>query len=256
MLRFWLAGLLVLLLAVAPAHPQLTGNHPEWDRWCGKVYKSGFPSFDPGGQTLPPSPAPGAPLLHVQFKPRYSLYLAGESQGEFVVNAELSQYFGQPWTNASAGPSNRFVFSINLVENDDILVENKITAGDTGKLFSFDLSRLTPSLKPIHVVLYGAPEGGTPTWTATSEILYLPDKKKGSVTRLDNLYGGMHFQERSLGEQVSAAACVWLLCLVRRFPGRQQDQHHSGIRRLGAQCDDPSHPLRQLGRCVCLYGQD
>ncbi|KAH8879649.1 hypothetical protein GQ53DRAFT_800146 [Thozetella sp. PMI_491] len=188
-----------LLSAVAPATSQQTGNHPEWDRWCGKVYKPGFPSFDPGGQTVPPTPAPNAPLLYVQLKPRYSLYLAGETQGEFVVNAELSSYFGQPWTNASAGASNRFVFSINLVKNDDILVENKVTAGSTGNVFAFDLSRLAPSLDPIQVVLYGAPEGGNPTWTATTEVYYLPDKKSGSVARLDNLNGGVYFKNAASG---------------------------------------------------------
>ena len=190
---------LLLLLTASPVYSQQTGNHPEWDRWCGKVYEPGFPSFDPGGQTIPPTPKGGSPLLYVQFKPRYSLYLAGESRGDFIVNAELSKYFGQPWTNSSIGSPDHFVFSINLAESDAILVENKVDAGDTGKLFSFDLSQLTPSLKPIKVVLYGAAEGGTPTWTTTSEIYYLPDKKNGSVTRLDNLNGGMYFKNSASG---------------------------------------------------------
>ena len=50
-------------------------------------------------------------------------------------------------------------------------------------------------------MLYGAAEGGTPTWTATSEIYYLPDKKNGSVTRLDNLNDGMYFRNSASGHK-------------------------------------------------------
>jgi hypothetical protein len=131
-------------------------------------------------------------LLDVQFKTRYSLYLDSENQGEFVVNAPLSQFFGKTWpTNSTRGNPNNFVFSINLISNDDPLVQAQIQVNTSGNIFAFDLSRLTPGLDPIPVVLYGAPEGGDPTWTATSEVLYLPDKSNGSVTRIDNLHGGL-----------------------------------------------------------------
>lgn len=127
----------------------------------------------------------------MQFKPRYSLYLDSEETGEFVVNAPLTQFFGKPWPNSTA---EQFVFSINLVSNSEPLVENRIAVNSTGNVFGFDLSRLTASLDPIEVVLYGAPEGGDPTWTATSELFYLPEKDGGSVTKLDNLNGGMLFR--------------------------------------------------------------
>lgn len=133
----------------------------------------------------------------MQFKPRYSLYLDSEETGEFVVNAPLSQFFGKAWPNSTADGSDQFVFSINLVSNDDPLVENRVTVNSTGNVFGFDLKPLKASLEPIRVVLYGGPEGGDPMWTATTELLYLPEKANGSVTKVDNLNGGMLFRNKA-----------------------------------------------------------
>lgn len=145
---------------------------------------------------MPPTPVSGPPLLDVQFKPRYSLYLDSEETGEFIVNVPLSQFFGQAWPNSTSDRADQFVFSINLVSNDDPLVENRVTINSTGNVFGFDLSSLKASLNPIEVVLYGGPEGGDPMWTATTELYYLPEKTNGSVTKLDNLNGGMLFRNK------------------------------------------------------------
>ena len=138
-------------------------------------------------------------------KPRYSLYLTSDKQGEVIVNAAFSQYHGAPWNNSNftgtPGRSEWLVFSVHLVENDDVIVANKVIVNNTGNIFAFDLSRLKPSLKPIQLVLYGAPEGGHPTWTATTSVYYLPEKEKGSVTKLDNLNGGMWFRNAASGGQ-------------------------------------------------------
>jgi len=61
-------------------------------------------------------------------------------------------------------------------------------------LFSFNLKQLKPSLKPYEVVLFGATESGEPNITAKSELWYLPEKATGSVTKLDNLNGGIFFR--------------------------------------------------------------
>ncbi|KAM7198096.1 hypothetical protein V8F20_006341 [Naviculisporaceae sp. PSN 640] len=183
-----------------------TGNHPDWPRWCGKVYEAGYPAFNPGGQTVPPTPHPNAPLLHVQIKPRYSLYLSSETHGEIIVKASISQFHGVPWNTSTlnaTGPdrSNWLVFTINLVDTDDVLISNKLIINSSTPIttqFSFPLSRLrkSPSLKPIVLVLYGAPEKGTPSFTATTQLYYLPEKSisnstgfpGGSVTKIDNLH--------------------------------------------------------------------
>ncbi|KAL2256109.1 hypothetical protein VTK26DRAFT_2173 [Humicola hyalothermophila] len=199
---FW-PCLATAITAAVVANCQQTGYHTDWPRWCGKVYEAGYPSFDPGGQTRPPAPVPGPPLLHVQFQPRYSLYLDSEDYGEFVVNAEFSHFFGTTWPNATSSSkwANRLIFSINLVENDDPIIQDTVPVNTTNAIFRFELSRLKPSLEPIRVVLYGAPEGGHPTWTATSTLYYLPDKKNGSITRIDNLKGGLWFRNAASGHR-------------------------------------------------------
>ncbi|KAK1761012.1 hypothetical protein QBC47DRAFT_291364 [Echria macrotheca] len=186
--------------AAALVSGQQTGNHPDWPRWCGKVYEPGYPNYDPGGQAVPPTPVPGPPLVHVQFQPRYSLYLSDETEGEFIVDAPYSQFFGTAWpniTSSSSGNNNKLIFSIHLVADDTPLVQNSVTVNTTTNIFTFNLSLLTPSPSPIPVVLYGAPEGGHPTWTATSTVYYLPPKAEGSVTRIDLLRGGLWFRQFS-----------------------------------------------------------
>lgn len=133
------------------------------------------------------------------FQPRYSVYLDSEEYGEFVVNAAFSPYHGTPWPNTTSSSkwANKLIFSINLVQDDEPLVQNTVPVNTTGNIFRFELSRLEPSLAPIKVVLYGGPENSTPTWTATTTLLYLPSKPSGSVTRIDNLHGGLYFSSPS-----------------------------------------------------------
>ncbi|KAK3392022.1 hypothetical protein B0T20DRAFT_362325 [Sordaria brevicollis] len=178
----WSAAWL-LLGAITSVAAQETGNHPDWPRWCGKVYKPEYPSFDPGGQTLPPTPDPQAPLLHVQFEPRYSLYLESEKTGEFIVNAEISQFHGSPWSNNTAS---NVSFHITTTEDNKLLVEDSVAVNSTSNLYTFNLTSLTPSLSPIEVTL--AYSDGS---SINSTLLYLPSKSSGSTTRIDKLTGGL-----------------------------------------------------------------
>ncbi|KAK0615919.1 hypothetical protein B0T17DRAFT_656983 [Bombardia bombarda] len=194
----------------------VTSLNPYWDR-CGKTFEdadgyrvvlaeTAYPSYDPGGQTEPPVPSPDAPLLYVQFKPRYSLYLDSEPQGEIIVNAELSDFFGSPWParNSSSTTSNQFSFSIHVGDNEEniLLASSSVAVNTTGNIFTFDLSTLTPSLAPINLTLRGTgPQQQQAAFTATSELLYLPEKTNGSVTKLDNLNGGMLFRNAASGNR-------------------------------------------------------
>jgi hypothetical protein len=202
----WRHGLLAVLLSVAvPTLAQDvpdTGQHPDWPRWCGKVYQAGYPSFEPGGHTVAP-PTNGSTYLHVQFKPRYSLYLSTEKKASFVVNAALSPWFGATYANSTTDgmqtdPFTELVFSINLVEDDTPLVENRIAINATGVEFEFelDLARtgLQPRMTPYEVVFFGSSIYGDRNYTASSELLYLPDNPAGSATKIDNLKGGLLFK--------------------------------------------------------------
>ncbi|KAI8625550.1 hypothetical protein F5Y19DRAFT_263378 [Xylariaceae sp. FL1651] len=201
-----LAGALLSLSGAASAQGEPdTGEHPDWPRWCGKVYEAGYPSFEPGGHTVAP-PTNGSTYLHVQFKPRYSLYLSSEAKASFVVNAALSPWFGEAYTNSttdgvSTGPFTELAFSINLASDDTSLVENKLGINETGAEFEFDLKRLEPSMTPYEVVLFGSSVNGDHNYTATSELLYLPDNPEGSATKIDNVKGGLLFKNAQTGNE-------------------------------------------------------
>lgn len=142
---------------------------------------------------------PGPPLLNVQFKPRYSLYLDNEKEGQFIVNAPLSQFFGSAWPDTTTGTSNDLVFSISLASNGLPLVESRVKVNSTGNLFPFSLALLTPSPDPVEVILTGGPLGSPTAITANTTLLYLPSKSSGSVTRIDNLVGGLFHSNPSSG---------------------------------------------------------
>ncbi|KAI1365964.1 hypothetical protein F5Y08DRAFT_162822 [Xylaria arbuscula] len=207
MKSFGLLAALVLGCSSARAEDDPdTGEHPDWPRWCGKVYESGYPSFEPGGHTVAP-PTNDSTFLHVQFKPRYSLYLSTESKASFVVNAALSPWHGDEYVNStsdggsSAEPFTELVFSINLADDDSPLVQNRIGINTTGAEFEFGLSGLEPRLTPYQVVLFGASVYGDRNFTATSELLYLPDNPEGSATKIDNVKGGLLFKGPQTGSE-------------------------------------------------------
>lgn len=195
----------IATLGIAQGAAQETGEHTDWPRWCGKVYQSGYPSFEPGGHTTEPADT-GATNLYVQFKPRYSIYLDGETKGSFVVNAALSPWYGLPWSNSTSDgstskPFDRLYFTINLVSDDTPLVENSISVNATGAEYEFDLSALAPGTTPYEVVLFGASEYGEKTYNSTATFLYLPDNPSGSATKIDNLNGGLLFKSPDTGNE-------------------------------------------------------
>ncbi|KAH8703176.1 hypothetical protein BGW36DRAFT_354607 [Talaromyces proteolyticus] len=171
-------------------------------RWCGKPYESGSPNINPGGQLEPPKPSP-TPLLYVQVEPRHSIYVSSEKTGSFIVDAALSKYHGEPYRNSTqqlGGPSqpfNNLFFTISLENTDQVLVSNNVSVNSTNNLFDFDISQLQPQYDAYDVVLYGASDDGNQTFTATTKLFYLPDKKTGSVTKIDNLNGGLLFSNNA-----------------------------------------------------------
>ncbi|RDW85711.1 hypothetical protein BP5796_04036 [Coleophoma crateriformis] len=200
------AFFLCSVLAVVPAaYAQSAGSHTDLNRWCGKPYESGSPNYDPGGQTYPPSPS-SSQLLYVQVVPRHSIYVDSETTGTFIVDATLSHTYGDAYYNSTyitgsngTNPFTSLYFSIALESNDKVLVQNNVLVNSTDNLFEFDLTQLEASMDAYNIVLYGASEDGNQTYTATTQLFYLPDKTTGSVTKIDNLYGGMLFKNNATG---------------------------------------------------------
>ncbi|EPE05866.1 glycoside hydrolase subgroup catalytic core [Ophiostoma piceae UAMH 11346] len=200
-----------LFLTLHTALGQQTGNNPDWPRWCGKVYESGYPSFNPGGQAVEPAHDPNGPLLYVQVAPRYNLYLDSETDGEFVVRTTLSPYFGSALPgngNATAktmysNDTHRDLhYSISLDSVSAVLAQGTASFNFTSDVATqdtfipFSLKGLTSGTARQNVTLTGwivSPDGrSNVSYSATSSgLVYLPvPTGGGSVTRLDNAYGG------------------------------------------------------------------
>ncbi|KAI7552295.1 hypothetical protein KC331_g1978 [Hortaea werneckii] len=199
MSRFAVAGLaLFCLWGSSHAQQGVAGNHPEIPRWCGKPYKAGSQNFDPGGWLSPP-PASVDPMLHVQLNTRHSIYVSSESTGELIVDAGLSFTHGAPYTNRTpagyneTSPFDTLQFDVRLEETNEPLVTADVAINTTSSLFQFGLRTLEPRLTPYNLVLYGAPVTSYPnqSYTATTELYYLPEKQNGSTVKIDNLDGGM-----------------------------------------------------------------
>ena len=115
-----------------------------------------------------------------------------------MVNAALSPWYGVALPDLTE-PSAKLDFAIKLDATGATLLKDSVAINSTGSLFRFDLSGLKTSLDAYNVTLSGTLRGHNSTYTATSQLSYLPEKTKGSVTKLDNAFGGMLFRNAKTG---------------------------------------------------------
>lgn len=137
----------------------------------------------------------------MQVAPHHSIYVSSETTGAFIVDAALSRIHGTPYVNHTASPFTTLYFSIVVQGNSKPLVQNQVAVNSTDNLFSFNLGLLKPRLTAHRIVLYGASVDGKQSYTATTDLYYLPDKTTGSVTKIDNLNGGLLFRNRATNGQ-------------------------------------------------------
>ena len=147
-------------------------------------------------------------MLDVQVVPRHSIYVSSETTGTFVVDAALSRIHGAPYENSTYNAASKtnstsptLLFSITVESDDKPLVQNHVSINTTGNLFDFDLTLLEPRSAAYQVVLQGASTNGNQSYTATTDLYYLPDKTTGSVTKIDNLNGGLLFRNNATDGQ-------------------------------------------------------
>lgn len=160
-------------------------------------------SFNPGGWLDEPVRST-VPLLDVRIRPRMNLYLETEARGSFIIDAGISYTNGDTYYNSSidkaSGQSHAFntlYVDVSVVASGLALVSHKnVTVNTTSNELSFPLSRLEPRFDPYEIVLVAASGDGNQSFTATTDLYYLPSRTDGgSVAKLDSLYGGMLVQD-------------------------------------------------------------
>lgn len=142
--------------------------------------------------------------LYFKVSPRYNIYLASEKTGSFLVDALLSHthelpYRGTAVHDASGSASGVMTIEIRIDAENCTLVEGFVSTNSSSNVFDFDLQQLTPRISSYKITLYGTFEGSKWTYTATTDLYYLPEKTTGSVTKVDNLNGGLLFRNNATG---------------------------------------------------------
>ncbi|KAE9976952.1 hypothetical protein EG328_002345, partial [Venturia inaequalis] len=166
------------------------------DIWCGKAYRADNASFSPGGWLEDPAKS-STPLLDFKISPRMNIYLESDVQGSFLVDASISYLVGQqfPAANSSSSYKSAELLVEILVNGDSIKPGNRTSIGiDTARNeILFSLESFPATLVPYNVTATGTLSSSNHTvFTATTKLYKLPSRTDGgSVTRLDNLYGGL-----------------------------------------------------------------
>ncbi|EME46147.1 hypothetical protein DOTSEDRAFT_70221 [Dothistroma septosporum NZE10] len=151
------------------------------------------PNFDPGGWLYPPTEYSDQ-RLNLRIKPRYTIYDSSERSAEFIVDAQLSYTHGESYLLPSSKTKDDHYLDIriNLVEEEKVLIEEKLLINSSSSLFNFELRDLKARLDPYAIELHAqvpGPKGRT--YHADTELYFLPAKNNGSTVKIDNLYGGM-----------------------------------------------------------------
>ncbi|CZT07324.1 uncharacterized protein RCO7_07307 [Rhynchosporium graminicola] len=192
---------ILILFAISLLKPIHAFNAPaDVPTWCGKPYKSSNNALNPGGQ-FQFAPSQNVPLLYLKIQPRYSIFLESDKVGSFIVDASISNAFGQKYENTtydkSGNPSGPFVtlkYEIHNTESGAVLASNSDAVNSTGNIIDFPLSSFAPRLQPYAISISGTSPDGLQTYSASTSLYVLPSRLYGSAVRIDNLFGGLYVQ--------------------------------------------------------------
>lgn len=125
-----------------------------------------------------------------------SIYLDTDSTASLLVDAEVSNQLGEPISDAFLTTPAQSL-KVDIVSDTTVLGSATLQVGSTENEVPINLSGLTPSLDSYNLTIK-ATLGNSTVYTAYTSFSYLPyPSNYGSVSRLDNLYGGLYAQRGS-----------------------------------------------------------
>ncbi len=101
--------------------------------------------------------------------------------------------YDTPGTSAG-NPFTTMDYEIYSEESGALLVSNSVPVSSTGNLVRFSFDSFAARLQPYAISLYGTSPDGQQSFTATTEIYFLPSRRYASAVKIDNLYGGLYVQ--------------------------------------------------------------
>lgn len=204
-------------VAVTANLPLLSAfNNPSGvDIWCGKAYRSTWismisiqvrstqltsfrnASFEPDGWFEEPAKS-SVPLLDLKIRPRMSLYLDSDHVGSLLIDASLSYLVGEPFItgNNSSAVQKKTELDIQIASENSslpVIYKGLMDVDSVNNEISVSLDQFPPSLNPYDIVITASiPWKNQTLYSARTQLLRLPSRTDGgSITKLDNLYGGL-----------------------------------------------------------------
>jgi hypothetical protein len=116
-----------------------------------------------------------------------NVYIAGEGHGSFIVDAPISYIHGGAFVNGSfnkyenvTSPFTKLFIDISIADTGlDLVSGRNVTVNSISNEFVFSLSGLTPHLDPYDVVIVGTSGDGAQSYTAITNLSYLPARTDG-----------------------------------------------------------------------------
>ena len=153
-------------------------------------------SFSPGGGFEEPAYS-ADPLLRLLAKPRMTIYLASDSTASLLVDAGISHLLGEPIAHKYAGESKGAVASeasVVVKAGHSVLAVAAVAVGSTGNELSFSLHSLAARTAAYNLTVTATLANGA-VYTTSTALYRLPTPTDSrTVSRIDNLYGGLWYQ--------------------------------------------------------------
>lgn len=127
-----------------------------------------------------------------------NIYVASDTKGVFLVDAEISDQIGQPIPSGyhSTASSGQEKLKLDISVDGKTLASSSIAFASTNNEIPFSLTGLTPRFEAYNVSIKAKTAHGDATFSASSQLFYLPSRNDGgTVARLDNLYGALEYQK-------------------------------------------------------------
>jgi hypothetical protein len=164
-------------------------------RWCGKHYKAADAADDPGGSLTPPTIS-HVPLLDLRVRPRMSIYVDGDEEASFIVDAKQSYTIGEPLHYSEEKPTYLTSVTIAAAVNG-----TKVPLASIGDIHLDSTStehrlviheHLRPRLTPYNITLTATDSASGANFSASTSLVYLPRQANANSTsvRLDSYSGG------------------------------------------------------------------
>ena len=128
-----------------------------------------------------------------------SIYLDTEDVGSLIIDATISHQLGSPIAASSvadvfAGRASSL--KVDILSDAKLLKTTTIDVGSTDNEIPIRLDNFAPRTKPYNITVKATLSSNGAAYTASISLYRLPyPDSYGTVSRIDNLFGGLWYQK-------------------------------------------------------------